>query len=93
MPVVDRELEEDDHDRVHEEHETDLGLGHRCLVLRVDGEELEPREAGEDEQSIQADDRDEGAMPKDVAVRACAFGPPCSGPGASSGTKASITAP
>ena len=49
----DRQLREDDHERVDEEEQPDLRLVEAGLVLRVHGEDVEAGEAGEDEEGVQ----------------------------------------
>ena len=87
----DRQLREDDDERVDQEEQPDLGLRQAGLVLRIDREHVEAGEAGEDEQRVQRDDRDE---------RPCAGGrrdtsrcaPPCAlSRRSGSGTSTSIT--
>ena len=48
-----RQLGEDDHERVDEEDDSDRALGHVRLVLREDGQSLELRVAGGDEDDVQ----------------------------------------
>ena len=70
----DRRLREDDHDRVHEEEQPDLGLRHARLVLRVHGQDVEAGEPREDEERVQPDHRDERPVGEHLPVRARATG-------------------
>ena len=67
---VERELREDDRERVDEEDEADLPLGHPRLVLREHGEHLEQRVAGGDVEDVQADDSEKHAIAQNLAVPA-----------------------
>ena len=71
----DRQLQQDDDERVDEEEPADPGLRDAGLVLRERRQDLELRDAGPDVERVHDHQRHEDPVPEDVPVGARALAP------------------